>query len=132
MTMFKNAAVLATIPAEDIDRAKTFYVDTLGFTVRMTAPDGGLLLGAGDGSSFLLYPTQFAGTAEHTVAAIAVDKIEPEVEELRSKGVVFEDYDMPGLKTENGIATMGDLKAAWFKDTEGNIIGVSQMSNVLA
>jgi predicted enzyme related to lactoylglutathione lyase len=76
----------------------------------------------------MLYLYQRAATkADHTVAAFNVDDVEAVVKELKSKGVVFEEYDMPGLRTVNSIATVGSMKGAWFKDTEGNILGLSQM-----
>ena len=80
------------------------------------------------GKGTMLYLYQRAATkADHTVAAFNVDNIESEVKELKAKGIVFEEYDMPGLKTVNSIATLGSMKSAWFKDTEGNILGLSQM-----
>lgn len=78
-------------------------------------------------SWFLLFPSPGAGTAQHTVAGWAVDTIETEVAELKTRGVVFEEYDLPGLKTVDGIATVGPNRAAWFKDSEGNILGVVQL-----
>jgi hypothetical protein len=66
--------------------------------------------------------------ADHTVASFMVDDIEIEVNHLKEKGVIFEEYDLPNIKTINSIATSGSYKSAWFKDTEGNIIGLTQMS----
>jgi hypothetical protein len=79
-------------------------------------------------SWFLIYPTLAAGTAQHTLAGWQTDHIEKEVKELQARGVVFEEYDLPGLKTVNSIATTGTNKAAWFKDSEGNILGIVQLS----
>ena len=77
------------------------------------------------GSQFMLYP-RGATTGDHTVCSFAVPDIEAAVAELRGQGVTFEEYNFPGLKTENGIASIGDQKAAWFKDTEGNILALGE------
>ena len=73
-----------------------------------------------------MYPTSNAGTSKASQAFWEVDDVEAEVAELKARGVVFEEYDMPGLRTRNGIAVGGGAKTAWFKDTEGNILAVSQ------
>jgi hypothetical protein len=78
----------------------------------------------GDGTAFLLYPTEFAGKAPNTLMGFESDDVEGEVAALKKAGVVFEEYDMPGLKTVNSIATMGGLKGAWFRDSEGNILSI--------
>jgi catechol 2,3-dioxygenase-like lactoylglutathione lyase family enzyme len=123
--MLSKLPIHATIPALDMNRAKKFYSDKLGFSPASEKPEG-ITYKCKDGW-FFLYPTQFAGTAQHTLAGWETDNIEKEVAELRSRGVKFEDYDYPNLKTVGGIATMGPNKAAWFKDSEGNILGITQM-----
>jgi hypothetical protein len=85
----------------------------------------GIIYRSGD-SYFSLYPTEFAGTAQHTLGAFMVGDVEAAVADLRGRGVRFEDYDLPGLKTVNGIAELGGIKGAWFKDPEGNILSVVQ------
>jgi hypothetical protein len=88
--------------------------------------DEGLIFEAGNNTKLYLYkrnPTK----ADHTIASFIVDNIETEVNHLKEKGIIFEEYDLPNIKTVNGIATSGNYKSAWFKDTEGNIISVSQM-----
>jgi predicted enzyme related to lactoylglutathione lyase len=117
----------ATIPVKDMERAKKFYAEKLNFHAEMEVP-GGVVYRCKD-SWFLLFPTQFAGLAQHTLGGWSTDDIEKEVKSLKANGVVFEEYDFPGLKTENSIATMGESKAAWFKDSEGNILGLIQMAN---
>jgi catechol 2,3-dioxygenase-like lactoylglutathione lyase family enzyme len=113
-----------TIPAKDLQGTRRFYEDVLGLTVEREY-EGGIMFRSG--STVLdLYPTQFAGTAQHTLGGWEVDDLEGTVAALRGRGVQFEEYDMPGLKTENGIATIGDERAAWFKDPEGNILVVFQ------
>jgi catechol 2,3-dioxygenase-like lactoylglutathione lyase family enzyme len=107
----------ATIPAKDLDGTRRFYEDVLGAQVVMEDPDG-IIYRSGD-SYFSLYPTEFAGTAQHTLGAFMVGDAEAAVADLRGKGVTFEEYDLPGLKTVNGIAELGGLRGAWFKDPEG-------------
>ena len=91
----------------------------------MTEDPGGIIYTSGD-SYFSIYPTEFAGTAQHTLTAFLVQDVEAAVADLRNKGVSFEEYDLPGLKTVNGIAELGGTRGAWFKDPEGNILSVVQ------
>ncbi len=131
--MLTNKSVHPTLPAGDINRAKKFYEEKLGLTLVMEDPSPGLMFRAGD---CLLYVYQRGATkADHTVAEFDVDDIEAEVKELRDKGIQFEEYDIPsmGIKTINGIATMnsGEVKGAWFKDTEGNILALEEMSKTI-
>jgi hypothetical protein len=87
---------------------------------------GGVIYECGKGSWVFMYPSPGAGTSKASAAFWAVDDIVAEVAELKARGVVFEDYNTPGIQTENSIATGGGAKTAWFKDTEGNILAVSQ------
>ena len=125
--MLSQLHIHPTIPASDMERARKFYHDKLGMTPSQETP-GGTMYECADGSWFVIYPTPLAGTAQHTVAGWLTDNIEATVGDLKKRGVVFEEYDFPGLKTVNGIATMGSNKAAWFKDSEGNILGIVQFS----
>lgn len=124
--MMDHYPFVTTVPVTDLARAKSFYGGVLGLKeVANDSPEEGVMFEGAGGSRVYLYkrgPTK----ADHTVFAFMVPDIRVVVDELRGKGVTFEDYDMPGLKTENGIATWGSFKAAWFKDTEGNIIGIDQ------
>ena len=124
--MLKEREVMAVLPAKDISRARNFYRDVLGLEPSDTLDEENLVYRCGNGTAFLLYLTDNAGTAKNTQLSWATDNLEGEVEELRSRGVVFEDYDLPGLKTENGIAASSAGKAAWFLDTEGNILSLFQ------
>jgi predicted enzyme related to lactoylglutathione lyase len=129
-TMLVNAPVAAILVATDIERAKKFYVEKLGLrSVEMPGgPEDAALFESGEGTMLYLYKREGGTKAEHTVAGWVVDDIEKAVEELSERGVVFEQYDMPGLKTdERGIAVSGPAKSAWFKDTEGNILAVNEM-----
>lgn len=117
---------MAVLPAMDIARASDFYGNVLGLDSPQVMDDENLLYHGGNGTHFLLYQTDNAGSAKNTQMGWETDDIDGEVAELRSRGVVFEDYDFPGLKTENGIASTPVGKAAWFTDTEGNILNLFQ------
>jgi catechol 2,3-dioxygenase-like lactoylglutathione lyase family enzyme len=122
MPAFTNAA--ATLPVSDLDRGRKFYEETLGFTAGEENP-GGILYRVGS-SQVLVYPSEFAGTNRATAASLEVSDIETAVSELRGAGVTFEEYDFPGLKTENGIAEIEGDRGAWFKDPDGNILALLQ------
>lgn len=124
--MLANAAIAPTLPAVDLKRAKRFYEGILGFKVVMEDPSPGIMLQCGKGTMLYIYE-RAATKADHTVASFAVDNVDEELNELRRKGINIEEYNMPGLKTEHGIATVGGMKGGWFKDTEGNILSVTQM-----
>ena len=124
--MLKDRPMHSTIPVQDLERARTWYAEKLGLEPVEEAP-GGLFYECGAGTRFLLFPSPAAGTAQNTAAGWSVPDIEAEVAELRARGVVFEEYDTPGLATVGGIATTGPVRAAWFKDSEGNTLGVVQL-----
>jgi catechol 2,3-dioxygenase-like lactoylglutathione lyase family enzyme len=124
--MLTNSPVYPTLPVVDLERAKNFYEEILGFKVIRTDPSPGAILQAGDGTSFYLYQ-RAATKADHTVASFTVSDVGATVNELKARGVVFEEVNAPGVKTIDGVATMGELKAAWFKDTEGNLLSVANM-----
>ena len=115
----------ATIPATDFERAKAFYRDKLELTpVKETDQWATYRSGA---STFQIYPASSAGTAQHTLGGWVVDDLAAAVQNLRDRGVGFEEYDAPGLTTVDGIAQLGDVeRAAWFKDSEGNILAISE------
>ena len=116
--------VYTALPVEDLARARAFYEEKLGLKPAEDNP-GGLLYRLEGGGEFLLYPSGNR-PGGHTQANISVGDVTALVGELRSRGVVFEEYDLPGLKTADGIATAGPHHSAWFKDSEGNIIGLMQ------
>jgi catechol 2,3-dioxygenase-like lactoylglutathione lyase family enzyme len=123
--MLKNAPIAAYIPVADMARARRFYKEKLGLEpVREIG--GGVIYECARGTSFFMYKSAGAGTSKASTAFWTVDDVAAEVAELKARGVVFEEYDMPGIKTENTIATGGGAKTAWFKDSEGNILAVSQ------
>ncbi|HXI65246.1 MAG TPA: VOC family protein [Gemmatimonadales bacterium] len=123
--MLKNARIVPYIPVANVARARKFYEEKIGLVAKEEYA-GGVVYECGDGSWVFMYPSAGAGTSRASTAFWAVNDVVAEVAALRKKGVVFEEYDMPGLKTMNGIATGGGAKTAWFKDSEGNILAISQ------
>jgi catechol 2,3-dioxygenase-like lactoylglutathione lyase family enzyme len=123
--MLAEAPVHPAIPASDLQRAIRFYRDTLGLEVSMETEEG-VRFDCG-GTQLFVYPTRSAGQAAHTLAAWRITDLDAEVAALRTRGVTFEEYDLPGLKTVDGVAEWGGLRGAWFKDSEGNILGVTEM-----
>ena len=123
--MLQDMPVYAYLPAKDVGRARAFYEGKLGFRPSEEVA-GGVAYTFANGTGCFLYPTPNAGTNRASQAFWRVDDIEQEVAELRSRGVTFEEYDQPGVKTVNGIATGGGAKSAWFKDPEGNILAIVQ------
>jgi catechol 2,3-dioxygenase-like lactoylglutathione lyase family enzyme len=124
--MLKDHDIVAVLPAEDFDRARRFYEETLGFEPEDPDP-GGVYYRSGS-TRFSVYPTQYAGKAQHTQAGWVVEDVRKTVGELRARGVRFEEYDFPGLKTDDGIADLGVELSAWFKDSEGNTLAVIQLT----
>jgi catechol 2,3-dioxygenase-like lactoylglutathione lyase family enzyme len=125
MGMLESATAHATVAVTDIERAKEFYGGTLGLKMIDERSDGVRYADGGDGW-FLVYPSQFAGTNQSTYMSFDVDDVEQTVTELRSHGIQFEEYDLPGLKTVNGIAEIQGVKGAWFKDPDGNILAIGE------
>jgi predicted enzyme related to lactoylglutathione lyase len=123
--MLNDAPIYSYIPVSDLARARKFYESTLGLGAGQEFGPG-VTFECGKGTAFFMYPSPGAGTSKASTAFWRVDDVEAEVAALKARGVVFEEYDMPGLKTVNSIATGGGAKTAWFKDTEGNILAVSQ------
>ncbi|CUR55677.1 Glyoxalase family protein [metagenome] len=120
--MLNDSKVTANIPAADLDRARRFYADMLGLTPVDENP-GGLVYTTNGGTSFFVYQTEYAGQAGHTVAQLHVGNVADEVRDLRAKGLEFERYDMPGVTWDGDVASIEGMgSAAWFKDSEGNIL----------
>jgi catechol 2,3-dioxygenase-like lactoylglutathione lyase family enzyme len=131
--MLATSDVSTRIPAGDLERAKAWYADKLGLTPSEERP-GGLRYRCGNGW-FALFESSGTASGDHTQMAWEVDDIEATVQELRGRGVVFEELDLPGLQTVNGIADVegnypsrGGVgeRAAWFRDSEGNLLGLGQ------
>ncbi len=125
--MLSSARCHAAMPASDLERARRFYETTLGLTPAQVAP-GGILYDAGAGSRFLVFPSGGRAAGTHTQLGFSVDDIEAEVAELRARGVTFETYDMRAMDPATAIATFPGSRSAWFKDSEGNLIGMVQLT----
>ena len=121
--MLQSFPIYAYIPVTGVGRARQFYEQKLGFKPKNETA-GGVIYEFADRTACFLYPTPNAGTSKASQAFWQVDDIEREVADLKRRGVKFEEYDTPEIKTRDGIATPGDTKAAWFKDTEGNIMAL--------
>ncbi len=119
--MLSKASTTTMLPAADVERASRFYADKLGLHHRVTGVDGSPIFDAGNGCAIGLLMSD-TGPSERTALSFEVSDLTDEIRDLESRGVVFEDYDLPDLKTDNHIATMGNERAAWFKDSEGNIL----------
>jgi catechol 2,3-dioxygenase-like lactoylglutathione lyase family enzyme len=123
--------VETTIPAQDLERARAYYAEKLGLTPISEGPIG-LRFRLADGTRFRLFRSGGKASGAHTQMAIMVDDVVAAVKKLRTRGVQFEAYDSPSLKTTDGIADLGYAKAAWFKDSEGNLIGIAQQIDIAA
>ncbi|MDR3546148.1 MAG: VOC family protein [Candidatus Limnocylindrales bacterium] len=126
--MLPDRRVHTTLPTPDPERLRTFYEETLGFVPFAQRP-GAILYRAGDGSLFAISKAGARATGGHTQMAFTVPDIAAEVADLRGRGVVFLDYDVP--KTEQGIGRVGAGRAAWFKDPDGNLIGVLEFDDAV-
>jgi len=125
--MLSKLEIHTTLPVQDLQRAKRFYAEKLGMTPKSELA-GGLVYQC-KGAWFLLYPSGGKSSGEFTQMGFDTDNIEAEMAQLRSRGVVFEEYNWPDFKTVNGIFTTSDSRAAWFKDSEGNLLGIVQLDN---
>ncbi len=124
--MLKIKRVAPAIPAQDLKRARNFYEQTLGLKPAEEEPDGGAMYSAGE-TGFVVFPSMGKASGDHTQMALEVDDVPSAVVELKSKGVKVEEYDFPEFKSHEGLVDMPDgTKGAWFKDTEGNLIALTQ------
>ena len=131
--MLSSGRTATRLPAQDLERARRFYSEKLGLEPVEERP-GGLLYRCGDGE-FALFASAGASSGDHTQMGWEVDDIEATVQELRSRGVEFEEYDFPGIRTVDGIADIeGNYpskggkgeRAVWFRDSEGNLLGIGE------
>lgn len=122
----RDTAIVPVLAVDDLDRATAFYRDKLGLEVERFEQDPTTaMVHVGETGWLMLYTSSFK-RGETTAASFIVPDVESTVAELRERGVEFEEYDLPGLKTEHGIASFEGFKTAWLKDSEGNTIAVSQ------
>jgi len=123
--MLANAAVTTMLPVIDMARARAFYEGCLGLRAGNLRPDGKFQYAVG-GSTLALFPKAEGTKADHTAISFQVADIDASIAELKTAGVVFENYDFPGFKTVNHVCVLGSEKAAWFKDSEGNYLCIHE------
>lgn len=123
--MLSDSSVTTMLPVKDMTRARAFYEGCLGLEPGGLKPDGKFVYAVG-GSTLALFPKAEGTKADHTAISFRVADIGAAIAELKRAGVVFEDYDFPGLKTVDHVCVLGAEKAAWFKDTEGNYLCIHE------
>jgi catechol 2,3-dioxygenase-like lactoylglutathione lyase family enzyme len=121
--MLGDKDAIATVAVKDLKAAKKFYESTLGFRA-MPSEQPEVANYKSGASTILVYESQFAGTNKATAVTWTVDDTEAEVRALNKKGVTFEHYDFPGMTLKGDVHVMGEMKAAWFKDPDGNILAI--------
>jgi predicted enzyme related to lactoylglutathione lyase len=124
--MLNDAPVTTMLPVKDLNRAREFYEKKLGLKPLGLRQDGKFQFAGGTGGVIALFPKEGGTKADHTAVSFQVKNIEQALKDLKARGVVFEDYDFPGLKTVNHVCVLGAEKAAWFKDTEGNYLCIHE------
>ena len=120
--MLTHNPMTTILPVKDLDRARDFYENRLGLKAEGLQADGKYLFRCGGGAKVALFPKPDGTKAEHTAMSFEVDDIVAEIRDLERRGVEFHDYDLPGLKTLQHVCVLGSEKAAWFSDTEGNVL----------
>lgn len=123
--MLSDSSVTTMLPVKDMVRARAFYEGCLGLNPGGLRSDGKFVYMVG-GSTLALFPKPDGTKADHTAISFRVANIASSIEVLKRAGVVFEDYDLPELKTVNHVCVLGAEKAAWFKDTEGNYLCIHE------
>jgi predicted enzyme related to lactoylglutathione lyase len=126
--MISNAQLTPVLPVADVSRAAGFYRDRLGLKDAGQDPGGNHLVQTGSGTLIALMPAEAGAQSAHTVLTFEVQDIDNEIRDLESRGVGFYDYDLPNLKTRDHVADMGTERAAWFADTEGNILCLHEVT----
>ena len=124
--MLAQSRIGANVPVSDVDEAIAYYEGKLGLTLLERGEERPYARFSGAGQTKLgVYKSATAGQARHTLASFVVDDVRSVVDALRASGVAFEEYDLPGMKTKDGVATIGDTRAAWLKDPDGNILEIT-------
>ncbi|WP_448809415.1 VOC family protein [Agromyces bauzanensis] len=126
--MFEKLMATAVLPASDLGRARQWWHDVLGRDPVYEDTEGEALFYDIGGTMLMVYRSDFAGTAQNTAFNLVTESLDRDMTAMRTHGVVFHDYDLPGLKTVDGVAQMGEQRGAWFSDSEGNIIAIGEVS----
>jgi catechol 2,3-dioxygenase-like lactoylglutathione lyase family enzyme len=121
-----TSAVTAALPVTDTGRARDFYSDLLGLELRETTAEGGLVYGLGGGAALMLLPREAGTQNPSTALTWEVSDVSAELAQLQERGVVFEDYDEPGLRTVDHVADLDGERAAWFLDPDGNVLCIHE------
>lgn len=124
--MLAQSRIGANVPVSDVDEAIAYYEGKLGLTLLERGEEQPYARFSGAGQTKLgVYKSATARQARHSLASFVVDDVRSVVDALRASGVAFEEYDLPGMKTKDGVATIGDTRAAWLKDPDGNILEIT-------
>src|SRR5688572_27310258 len=123
LEMLENVKVQPMLPVKDLDPARKFYEKTLGLK-KVSEMEGEAVVFQSGGTNLVVYRSEFAGTNKGTAALWEVKDVDKTVNELKSKGVKFEHYDLPGMTRKGDVHVGGPMKVAWFKDPGGNILSV--------
>ncbi len=126
--MLADRRVHVTLPVADLERARAFYEGKLGFSPYSVQPTA-VLYRAGEGTLFAASKGSAVSTGSHTQMAFTSHDLAADVADARARGIVFEEYDLPGFRTVDGIAPVGPNRAAWFKDSEGNLIAIIEFAD---
>lgn len=122
--MLKQARAGATLPAQDMERAKAWYSEKLGLTPAGADQFGAAAYELAEGTGFALFQSAGRPSGTHTQLGFDVDDVPAMVKVLKARGVTFEEYNSPPLVTVDGVAQIGEVKGAWFKDSEGNLLAI--------
>jgi catechol 2,3-dioxygenase-like lactoylglutathione lyase family enzyme len=128
--MLESCRVHTTLPVADLNRAREFYENALGIPPKTELPSG-VFYDCAESTRFVLSKSGGGSSGAHTQMAFVTDDIVSEIKDLKARGVVFEEYDTPTMRTVDSIADVGPLKAAWFKDTEGNVVAIMEPAEPL-
>ena len=125
--MLSDARFETALPCSDLERAKSFYADRLGLTPAGDGPAGAWYEGR-DGTRFILFPSSGSASGAHSQMGFMVTDLEAEVADVKQRGVQFKEYNFPGFDKATGIAEVGGTRGAWFKDSEGNLLGLVEQA----
>ncbi|MFC4002037.1 VOC family protein [Prauserella oleivorans] len=126
--MLTGSTITTLLPVSDVDRAARFYTETLGLKLNGTGDDGSVFLSTGRGDLIGLRPMPEGSRSERTALSFEVDDLEAEIKELESRGVTFADFDSDDLRTVHHIAHLGNERASWFHDSEGNVLCLHEVT----